>query len=87
MTQKLLISAALIAMLLVLSACGRNEIRDECAEAKPHQSLVAGKRIVVPEGLDPLDEFREIPIPKAETAPRPDDARCIESPPAIQASS
>jgi hypothetical protein len=86
MTQKLLISAALIAMLLVLSACSRNKIRDDCAEAKPHQSIVAGERIVVPEGLDALDDFKEMPIPKSETAPRPDDARCIESPPAVKTS-
>ena len=34
-------------------------------------------------GLDPLDDFREMPIPKAETPPRPDGARCLESPPSI----
>ncbi len=86
MTQKLLISAALIAMLLVLSACGRDKIRDHCAEPEPYLSVVAGKRIVIPEGLDSLDDFKEMPIPKSETAPRPDDARCIESPPAVKTS-
>lgn len=83
MTLKFLISAALISMLLTVSGCGRDKVRDNCAEPQPYQSIVASKRIVVPEGLDPLDNFREMPIPKSETAPRPDDARCIESPPTV----
>lgn len=76
----------LIAGLLVLaclSACGRDKVRDNCDEAQPYQSVVAGKRVVAPEGLDQLDEFKEMAIPKSNSAPRPADARCIESPPSV----
>jgi len=66
-----------------LSACGKDEIRRTCDEAQPYQSVVAGKRVVVPEGLDPLDEYKEMPVPKAETPPRPEGAECIEYPPSI----
>jgi len=87
MTHKLLISAVMVSVLVVVSGCGRNKVRDDCSEPQPYQAVVASKRVVVPEGLDPLDDFREMPIPKSETPPRPADARCIESPPAIQTSS
>jgi len=84
MTRKFVLMAAVLSLFVGLSGCGRGDIRDDCAEAKPYQSVVAGKRIVVPEGLDSLESFKEMPVPKAETAPRPDGARCIESPPAVK---
>lgn len=64
-----------------LSACGKDEILDTCEDPQPIQA--EAKRITVPEDLDPLDELREIPIPKAETKPRPPGARCLESPPSV----
>ena len=83
MIRTSLITAAGLCVLLSLGGCGKDNLRDYCDEAQPYQSLQHGKRIVVPEGLDPLDDFREIPIPRAETAPRPEGAGCIESPPAV----
>ncbi len=82
---RVLISAAGLLLFASLAGCfgGDKAIRDTCDEPQPYQSVVAGKRVEVPDGLDPLDEFKEMPLPKAETAPRPAGAVCIESPPSI----
>jgi hypothetical protein len=68
-----------------LAACSRDGFMTKCDEPEPYQSIVASKHIVVPEGLDSLNEFKEMPIPKAETAPRPEGAGCLASPPAVGA--
>ena len=76
-----------ISSLIVLSslvACGRCDVRTSCDEPQAYQAVVPGQRVVVPEGLDPLDQYKEMPIPKAESPPRPEGAKCIEYPPAIQ---
>jgi hypothetical protein len=54
-----------------------------CDEPQPYQSVVAGKRIEVPEDLAALDEYKEMPFPNAETPPRPAGSVCIENPPSI----
>jgi len=74
-------------LLSTLAACGRGEVRTTCDELQPYQAVVPGKRIVVPEGLDSLDEFKEMPVPKSETPPRPAGSDCIEYPPAIKSDS
>ena len=85
---KATMAVATLLILISLAACGRNKVRDEdCSEPQKYQSVVAGKRIVVPEGLDPLDEFKEMPIPKSEAEPRADNTKCLESPPVIVTSS
>lgn len=71
------------AILCSLSACGGAKISETCDEPQPYQAVVPGKKVVVPEDLDPLEEFKEMPIPKAEAPPRPKGARCIESAPSI----
>lgn len=70
-------------LLASLGACGKDAIKVTCDEPKPYQSVVAGKRIEVPEGLVALDDFKEMPVPKAETPPRPEGAGCIENAPSI----
>ena len=70
-------------LLAGLGACGSDEVRMTCDEPQPYQSVVAGKRIEVPEDLVGLDEFKEMPVPNAETAPRPAGSVCIENAPAI----
>ena len=70
-------------LLNAVTACGKDRGVAKCDEPEPYQSVVAGKRVVVPEGLDPLDDLKEMPIPKSDTAPRPDGARCLVSPPAV----
>ncbi len=81
MTMGRLMMAALI--LGSLAACGGKDKVMTCDDAKNYQSVVAGKRVEVPEGLDSLDDFKEMPIPKAETGPRAENAGCLESPPSI----
>jgi hypothetical protein len=66
-----------------LAACGGPTINETCDELQSYQSIVPSERITVPEGLDPLDEFREMSIPDATTAPRPPGSRCIEAPPSV----
>ena len=70
-------------LLAGLGACGSDEIRVTCDEPQPYQSVVAGKRIEVPDDLTALDEYKEMPVPNAETAPRPAGSVCIENPPSI----
>ena len=71
-----------------LSACGGDpELNYTCDEPQLYQAVQEGRRVEPPEGLDPLDEFAEMPIPRAEDAPvRPPGSRCIELPPSIQSS-
>ena len=86
MTPNRAISAILSLVLLSgLAACGKDKVHATCDEPQPYQSVVAGKRIVVPEGLDSLEEFKEMPIPRSETPPRPEGAKCIENPPSALA--
>ena len=80
---KALLMVASSFVLTSLGACGNDEVRTTCDEPQAYQAVVAGKHVVVPDELDPLDNFKEMPIPKAETAPRPEGSDCIENPPPI----
>jgi len=82
----------LLAVLILgasLSACGGNKPKAvDCEKELQFQNRTVGKRIVVPEGLDQLDEFEEMPIPKADpdAAPHP-GGPCADMPPSISTSS
>jgi len=78
----------MLAILSGLSACGGDgPINTTCDEPQRYQSVTAGKRVEAPEGLDPLDEFAEMPIPKSQDAPiRPSGSLCIELPPKVGSS-
>jgi len=80
---RLIATVASMILLGSLAACGKEEIRTTCDEIQPYQTVVPGKRVVVPEGLDSLDEDKEMPIPAAESPPRPDGAVCIDYPPSV----
>ena len=69
----------------ILSGCGGEDVINySCDEPQRYQAVRAGKRIEAPEGLDQLNEFAEMPVPKAEGAPvRPKGSRCIELPPRV----
>ena len=75
----------MVAALLLgsLAACGGGKSIAACDDAKKYELVVEGKRVEVPDGLDELDEFKEMTIPKAETGVREEDAGCIEKPPPI----
>ncbi len=68
-----------------LSACfGNKNIDYTCDEPQRYQQVSDGKRIESPEGLDPLNEFMEMPIPRAQDAPvRPPGSPCIDLPPSV----
>jgi hypothetical protein len=70
-------------LLASLGACGKDEIRVTCDEPQPYQSVVASKHIEVPEDLAPLDKYKEMPVPEAESPPRPEGAPCIENAPSV----
>ena len=76
---------AALAILGCVSACGGNDVINQtCDEPQRYQRVVAGKRVEVPEGLDALNEFAEMPIPNAKDAPvRPPGSRCLELPPTV----
>ena len=73
-------------VLTLLGGCffgGDGEIVDTCEDPQPYQFEREGKKIDVPEDLDSLDSFREMPIPRSEAPPRPDNARCLTAPPSV----
>ena len=72
-----------VAIAASFAGCGGDDVIDQtCDEVQRYQQVVPGKRVQVPEGLDPLNERAEMPIPKAEDAPvRPPGSPCIELPP------
>ncbi len=81
--------AALLSMALLgslVGGCGGNKTVDlSCDKLQPYQRAEEGKRIEVPEDLDPLDERKEMPLPDAAPrAPRPAGSPCIDRPPGIR---
>jgi len=83
MTKSRLI--AVLTLGAVMSACGGNDTKvADCEEGVKHQNREEGRRVVVPEGLDPLDEFAEMPIPRADPdAAQPAPGKCADTPPII----
>ena len=69
-----------------LSACGGNDTREiDCEDNLRYQDRTVGKRVVAPEGLDQLDEYEEMPIPKADPdAPQMEPGKCDDMPPVIE---
>ena len=70
---------------ILLSACGGNDTKEVvCENDLRYQNRVVGKHIVVPEGLDQLDEYKEMPTPQADpSAPQPKPGTCDDMPPVI----
>ena len=72
-----------------LVSCGKATVITElfdtnvaCDEPKPYQSVVVYKRVVSPDGLDQLDETKELHIPESITSESL-KSECIDYPPAI----
>lgn len=84
MSRKLVLAVTAIGVML--SGCGRHGTKDlDCDKGQRFQNRVQGKRIVAPEGLDPLNEFAEMPIPAADPDAAPPPAgRCVDMPPEIR---
>ncbi|MCO4811638.1 MAG: hypothetical protein KC572_08545 [Gammaproteobacteria bacterium] len=79
--------AAVLIIGMAISACGGNDtaVAVDCDEALKYQNREVGKRVVAPEGLDQLDEFAEMPIPKADPeAAKPLPGKCVDRPPTLR---
>jgi uncharacterized lipoprotein len=78
-----------LAILAILSACGSNEPKEvDCDANLKYQNRVEGPRVVAPEGLDQLNEWAEMPIPRADpNAPKMPKGVCNDEPPIIDAGS
>jgi uncharacterized lipoprotein len=71
-----------------IAACGKKGlVQTSCDEPQRYQAVVPGKRVEVPEGLDPLDEFKEMPIPTSKVPAQPPGSKCIEYPPSAKTDS
>jgi hypothetical protein len=77
---------AIVALGASLAACGGNDFKEEdCIAGLKYQNRAVAKRVVVPDGLDPLDDLREMPIPKADPeAASPPPGQCVDAPPSIR---
>ena len=86
MTKSQLLAVVLLSA--SLSACGGNDTREiDCQEGLKYQNRTVGTRVVAPEGLDQLDEYEEMPIPKADPdAPQFAADKCEDMPPVIRSS-
>ena len=70
----------------VLTITGCNSA-PTCEELAFYESAEGGRRIVAPDDLDPLDEYKEIIIPEASPRPPRDlSAGCVDKPPTVRTS-
>lgn len=78
-------AATAVSITILLSGCGiGGEIDQTCDDVRTYQLAEEGRRLETPEGLDDLDEFREMPLPQASPRPaRPPGQPCLDLPPSI----
>jgi uncharacterized lipoprotein len=76
---------AVLTLSALISACGGNDTKEiNCDDGLKYQNRVEGKRVEVPEGLDPLEEIAEMPIPRADpNAAPPPAGQCADMPPSV----
>jgi uncharacterized lipoprotein len=79
----------LLVAALIVSACGSNEPKEvDCDANLKYQNRIEGKRVVAPDGLDQLNQYAEMPIPRADpSAPKMPEGVCNDRPPVIKAGS
>lgn len=66
-----------------LGACGGTP-ELSCDEPERYQAARETEPVRVPDDLDPLDEFKELPLPDASPRPeRPPGSPCLDLPPNI----
>ena len=69
----------------ILSGCAQNLT---CDDPQPYQAATETDKLAAPEGLDPLEETREMRIPRASPQdPRPPGSPCLDLPPALDSTS
>ena len=75
-------SIILAVLAMLCSACGQQLT---CDSPQPYQASIEVGRIQTPEGLDELNEGKEMDIPRASPQdPRPAGSPCLDLPPSIQ---
>lgn len=85
MIAKTAMLAAVLIAVAGLAACGRDDnVVVSCDKPQFYQTVVRGEKVRAPEGLDDLEEFKEMPIPEATPRPqRPPGSPCIDLPPNV----
>ena len=79
MRPTILLSASLIAL---LSGCAQSLT---CDDPQPYQAAIETNKVAAPEGLDGLEESREMRIPRASPQdPRPPGSPCLDLPPPLR---
>lgn len=83
--MRLILMLATMALVAGLAGCGGDKaLKVDCDEPQRYQNARLSPGIRVPEGLDPLNEFNEMPIPHADPdAPQPQEGQCVDMPPMI----
>ena len=77
------LTGILAVSLLGIAGCGGTVDRS-CDDVRLYQLAQEGKRIEVPEDLDPLDDLKEMPMPEASPqTERPVGSPCLDLPPNI----
>jgi hypothetical protein len=67
----------------LLTGCAQNL---SCDKPQPYQAAVETSKVAAPDGLDPLEEDREMRIPRASPQdPRPPGSPCLDLPPPLRA--
>jgi hypothetical protein len=68
----------------LISGCS---VAPTCDELAFYETAEGGRRIVTPDDLDPLDQYKEVVIPAASPRPPRDlSAGCLDKPPTLRTS-
>jgi hypothetical protein len=71
----------LLAIMTLQAACAGPP---KCETQGRYRLSQEGRRIQAPDGLDDLESYKEMTIPRASPQPEhPDTGRCLEAPPGI----
>ena len=85
MIRRLLTVCLVVATSSTLAGCfGGKDVDTSCDEPRFYEAAQDGRRVKAPEGLDDLDQFKEMPLP--ETAPAPPKqagSPCVDRPPNV----
>lgn len=77
------------ALVLALAAVGIGGCAEtaQCNKPKTYQQAKVGKHVEIPEGLDALNEDKELTIPKASPQAPPPPGACLDMPPTLRTDS
>ncbi len=83
MSMRWLQTVCLLCASGAMAGCfGDKAIDRTCDDPKFYESAQRGAKIRSPEGLDELEDYREMPIPEpTNTTPRPAGSPCVDLPP------